>query len=794
MNTRPTKTVPNPRSRTARIGRGSRSLRDAAGNAPASRAAVVPMLAVALALEPAAAAERADAGVEVIVVKGRGIDSNPNAQRGVRYKARRSGDHRRVADLADTPQTITVLTRAQLQDAGTSDLRDILAAQPGITLGTGENGNAFGDRYVIRGHEARSDVFVDGLRDPGMTTRESFATEQIEITKGPSSTFAGRGSTGGAVNGITKQARTSDDFAEVTAGGGSDRYRRIGVDANKRIDDTVAVRANVMHAYREVPDRAPANAQRDGVLLSASYEPSSSLRLLGDVYALRADDVPDLGGYFDQARRKPVDAVPVYTQDGDFLRSKVRTGTLRFQYTFGNGVSLHNGVRYGRTRNGYVVTGARGATRAADDPVAPSAPTITLSGHQGWQEVDYLGEQFTIGHEVTLGGSEHALLYGVELTDEKVLNGVYALASTGATNCLLPGQGTARSRPGHCALDGAGNAVPGLGGLLGRTATRGPYDSDYRIRTLSAYVMDTVSIGERWQVFAGVRVDDFDYTNDLRSGAGVVTEYAYDDHFWNGHAGIVHHLTDSANVYVAWSTSTNINGGESDLGGNCGYGGLCGTPEQVRDSAPEQTQGLELGTKVELFDDRLLLAAAAFQTTKDEVMESVGNAYSSLGTLNTGRNRIQGVELSATGNITPSISTQFGATFMSSKVLRSFDVASEGRVLSNVADDSVYLQLRWQATRAFHVGGTVTYSSEMYAGQPDTAAGFNAAIGDYSIVVPDYVTLDVFAGYDFSPDLKARLQVVNVTDATYYTAAYRSGSFMYRGDARNVRLTFTYDL
>ncbi|WP_156494572.1 TonB-dependent receptor plug domain-containing protein, partial [Erythrobacter sp. HI0019] len=76
----------------------------------------------------------------------------------------------------------------------------------GVTIGTGENGNAFGDRYIIRGHEARSDVFVDGLRDPGMTTRETFAVDQIEITKGPSSSFAGRGSTGGAVNSITKKA------------------------------------------------------------------------------------------------------------------------------------------------------------------------------------------------------------------------------------------------------------------------------------------------------------------------------------------------------------------------------------------------------------------------------------------------------------------------------------------------------------------------------------------------------------------------------------------------------------
>ena len=33
----------------------------------------------------------------------------------------------------------------------------------------------------------------------------------------------------------------------------------------------------------------------------------------------------------------------------------------------------------------------------------------------------------------------------------------------------------------------------------------------------------------------------------------------------------------------------------------------------------------------------------------------------------------------------------------------------------------------------------------------------------------------------------------NVTDETYYLAAYRSGAFMYLGDARNARLTLDYD-
>ncbi|MDB5962246.1 MAG: TonB-dependent siderophore receptor, partial [Massilia sp.] len=120
-----------------------------------------------------------------VVVLGKRVESNPNAQVGAPYKARTSGDSRHTRPLAETPSTITVLTKTAIDDAGVTDLKQILAAQPGITLGTGENGNAFGDRYIIRGQEARCDVFVDGLRDPGMSTRECFAVEQLEISKGP---------------------------------------------------------------------------------------------------------------------------------------------------------------------------------------------------------------------------------------------------------------------------------------------------------------------------------------------------------------------------------------------------------------------------------------------------------------------------------------------------------------------------------------------------------------------------------------------------------------------------------
>ena len=54
-----------------------------------------------------------------------------------------------------------------------------------MTLGFGEGGNAFGDRIYIRGFDARGDIYVDGMRDPGNTSREVFAVEQVEVYKGP---------------------------------------------------------------------------------------------------------------------------------------------------------------------------------------------------------------------------------------------------------------------------------------------------------------------------------------------------------------------------------------------------------------------------------------------------------------------------------------------------------------------------------------------------------------------------------------------------------------------------------
>ena len=73
--------------------------------------------------------------LDTLQIEDATADVNPNAQPGVPYKARTSGDLRRVKPLSETPQTIQVLTEQQLEEQGATDLRDVLDNVPGVTIG-----------------------------------------------------------------------------------------------------------------------------------------------------------------------------------------------------------------------------------------------------------------------------------------------------------------------------------------------------------------------------------------------------------------------------------------------------------------------------------------------------------------------------------------------------------------------------------------------------------------------------------------------------------------------------------
>ncbi len=726
-----------------------------------------------------------------VTVVERAYDHNPYSEADAPYKARISGDERRTRPLAETPATISVLTKTQIEDSGYTDLRDILDTQPGITLGTGENGNAFGDRYIIRGQEARSDVFVDGLRDPGMSIRESFAVEQVEISKGPSSSFAGRGTAGGAINSITKQATTDFDFTKLSVGVGTDKHHRLTVDTNYTLTDSVALRANLLYAKEDVPDRAPANRERKGVALSTLIKPSENLNILLDYYGFRGEDRPDLGSYLygTVPNRKPFKKEPVYAQMQDFLTSDVDTFTARLKYRFNDNVRLTNATRFGQTENGYVATGASFATTSAANP-GGVYPTAQLSTHQGWQEVNYLANQTNLFWDAQIAGMKHELIFGLELTDHQVKNGVYRVSNSGE-NCLTPNR-SGVATPNWCIYGANGGVISGLNTVMNRKISKGTWDQDWRAKTASASIMDTVDLNERWTAFGGLRYDRTTIslkTQDTITGL-LTGDYNYSDDMWNGHVGVTYKFLPYANVYLTYATAKDINGGESDVGTSVGYGGLITFNGQAAGAKPEKTENVELGTKWNLLGGKLLATAAVFQITKSDVME--GADYGIAGTFNTGKNRVRGIEFGLSGNLTDKLSAFAGVAFMDAEVLKSATPASRGKTLSNFADKTASAQLRYQATAKFGLGAAVKYESKKYAGQPDSAAAFNAQ-GQYSQPVPGYTVWDFFADYRLNKAAKLRLNVGNVFDKDYYLAAYRSGSFLYKGDARNARLTFNYE-
>src|SRR6202008_2307613 len=137
--------------------------------------------------------------------------------------------------IANTPKSITVLTKDVLADENATTLKRAILNTAGVTLGTGEGGNAFGDRFFIRGFDARNDVFIDSVRDPGVSVRENFFTEQVEIFRGPGSSFAGRGVTGGAINIVTKQATTTASFYNMDTMFGADQTQSVTLDVNQVI-------------------------------------------------------------------------------------------------------------------------------------------------------------------------------------------------------------------------------------------------------------------------------------------------------------------------------------------------------------------------------------------------------------------------------------------------------------------------------------------------------------------------------------------------------------------------------
>ena len=195
----------------------------------------------------------------------------------------------------NTPKTITVLSKEVLADENATSLKQAVLNTAGVTLGTGEGGNAFGDRFFVRGFDTRNDIFIDGVRDSGVSVRENFFTEQIEILRGPGSSFAGRGTTGGAINIVTKQATTEQSFYNMDTTFGTDTTKRVVLDVNQVISPTLAIRAGGLFQDAGVEGRNYTTDDRGGGFVAAKWTPFDAVKVTANYIHTDIHGLPDFG-------------------------------------------------------------------------------------------------------------------------------------------------------------------------------------------------------------------------------------------------------------------------------------------------------------------------------------------------------------------------------------------------------------------------------------------------------------------------------------------------------------------
>src|SRR6201996_7010102 len=211
-------------------------------------------------------------------------------------------------DLQDVPQSVTVLNHNLLQSQGVSSLSDALKNVPGITIG-GAEGGQIGNNINLNGFTARTDIFMDGFRDRGQYYRDTFALDNVEVLMGPSSMLFGRGSTGGAINQVSKHP-TLKSVTEVDASAMTTGMARTTVDVNRAVDATSAFRIAGMAQSGRPTTRDEMKNTDFGLAPSVRFGIGTPTEITLSALLQKNHDMPDYGFSpygFGPGKQQPVD-------------------------------------------------------------------------------------------------------------------------------------------------------------------------------------------------------------------------------------------------------------------------------------------------------------------------------------------------------------------------------------------------------------------------------------------------------------------------------------------------------
>ncbi|WP_241132745.1 TonB-dependent receptor [Achromobacter insuavis] len=651
-----------------------------------------------------------------------------------------------TAPLLDTPRSVQVVPKQVISDQSATSLQDVLQNSPGITFAAGEGGRAGGDLPVIRGQNAASSLFLDGMRDVSMQARDTFNLEQVEIIKGPDSVYAGRGGAGGSINLVSKAPKAKDAI-EVTGQIGTDSNYRGTLDSNWRLGEKSAFRLNVMGNKGDVPGRDKAvDFERWGVAPSLALGMGTPTRITLSYYHYQNDSMPDYSIPYDPRVGLPVTETLGISRKNfyglagrDFMKTRDDLATVDFQHDFSDRLKLRSVVRYGHETADYLAT--------QPDLTLANLPAgiVNRPAYGRYYTTKAFANQTDLSGEFESGGVKHGFDLGFEYTSVEqtmAYNNDQVLASDGVTKC-----------PADLAQTSLRDPDPSVSYPC-RTVRSWP--APYATDTLALYGFDTLKFDEQWQASVGLRWDNYRASGHDKKEQG----YRRTDNLLNYQLGLAYKPVPEGTLYASYGTSST----PSAVAGATASDILRKSSDEA--AAPEKSRSVEAGVKWQVLDERLTLSGAVFQDTRKHTnIEVMPNEYEQAG-----ETRVRGIELGFSGAITPAWNVYGGYTFLDSKLIRGGrkDIGAEGRDLPNTPRNAFSLWTSYKVLPELTLGAGAYYVDKVYG---NTNTDVDAHGAPKTRWVPSYWRFDAMAKYRFSPNLSAQLNVLNVFDETFYTRA-----------------------
>jgi catecholate siderophore receptor len=712
-----------------------------------------------------------------------------------------------TTSVQDTPQAVSVIDGRTMKEQAAASLDDALRNVPGITIAIGEGGTLAGDQFKIRGFDAKDDVYLDGLRDFAAYTRDSFDYEEVEVLKGPSGLMFGRGTGGGAINTISKTPHLGDDFV-VHGEAGNGGHSRATADLNYQLSDTTAARLNLMYTDTGVVDRDLVHSTRFGIAPSIAFGIGSDTSFILSALHQQTAARPDYGIVVaappNSIYAKPASEFGVPRENymglaADHDKNTADLVTAKLTHTATGWLTLENDTRvavYSRdfryssvdSCNNTAATAycnlrlfgiaSPGAAAGSFDP----ALTLAATGGSGPYHQSAWGVQdiASASADFHIGRFRNVAIAGFDVSYQRSDRTIFAYSLPPAPSAALYPLGdhsVSRRNIGWSLYAPTHQPIAGYAPILPTPADPG---SDSATSVLSStgtatdpalFATDRFWLDDTLSVIAGLRMDWYRASYDsTRVGTPdapyPATSYKAPSFLFDPRASLVWEPDKTQTYYLSWSKAV------TPIGTS-----VVGSPNPITSAEqsalkPDKSENIEIGAKFSLFDGGLGLSGSLFNETKSNALQ-IDPATGDVLLQSSQKQRVQGFEAAASGQVLPEISVTAAYTYLNPAIVSDANNSSDvGRQITFVPKHAVTLWGDYDAKAwlpGFSFGGGLVYQSHLFNGYtaPDPQAYPLGRI----VEIPETVELDAVLAYEIDK-LRFQLNINNLADRLYYSQSF----------------------